>query len=315
MTENATGSADLTRVINEIHSMLARGGIGARCVSCDSPCGLVQDIQVTLIDNTGPVDLRTTDQTYVFFHRPISNLASYGQPEALEAARASGFGLSIRCGSESAVVDLQIVANRSKSRFDGWTRCPRRSGPRVTTKTIYGRMGVGVAELRHCIPPGRSSGHSAPAAGNAWRTLCRGAAIRAGDRSRSTMSGPLHGLSVVPCESAGSGLQPSPVGTVAMCYKKPVPLLPTHAAPRRLCPVCGTVSYSREGIHPQCAERRADVLRMERVKADKKVDERKGKSANSMPPSYWHKRCPQCQAQLHIRKIACGCGYQFYQTR
>jgi len=46
--------------------------------------------------------------------RPDFNLASYGQPEALPAARASGFGLSIRCGSESAVVDLQIVANRSK---------------------------------------------------------------------------------------------------------------------------------------------------------------------------------------------------------
>jgi tetratricopeptide (TPR) repeat protein len=46
MTKNSPGSADLTRVVNEIHSMLARGGIGARCVVCDAPSELVQDIQV-----------------------------------------------------------------------------------------------------------------------------------------------------------------------------------------------------------------------------------------------------------------------------
>ena len=100
-----------------------------------------------------------------------------------------------------------------------------------------------------------------------------------------------------------------------MCYKKPVPLLLVDAPPRRLCPVCGAVSYSRGGIHPQCAERRADAPRMERVKADKKVDERKGKPANSLSPSYWHKRCPKCQAQLHLRKMTCVCGYQFDETR
>ena len=100
-----------------------------------------------------------------------------------------------------------------------------------------------------------------------------------------------------------------------MCYKKPVPLLLVDAPPRRLCPVCGAVSYSREGIHPQCAERRADAPRMERVMADMKFDERKGKSANSLALSYWHKRCPQCQAQLHLRKMTCVCGYQFDAPR
>jgi hypothetical protein len=59
-----------------------------------------------------------------------------------------------------------------------------------------------------------------------------------------------------------------------MCYKTPLPLLLVDAPPRRLCPVCGVVSYSREGIHPQCAERRADAPRMERVMADMKVAER-----------------------------------------
>ena len=97
--------------------------------------------------------------------------------------------------------------------------------------------------------------------------------------------------------------------------KKPAPLLLREAPRRRLCPVCGTFSYSREGIHPQCAERRADAPRMERIMADKKVDERKGKPAISLSASYWHKRCPQCQAQLHLREMTCACGYQFDETR
>jgi len=100
-----------------------------------------------------------------------------------------------------------------------------------------------------------------------------------------------------------------------MCYKEPVPLLPAHAAPPRLCPVCGTVSYSRQGIHPQCAEHQADAPRMERLSAGKMEGERKGKKANSSPHSYWQKRCPQCQAQLHVRKMTCVCGFQFARTR
>jgi hypothetical protein len=129
------------------------------------------------------------------------------------------------------------------------------------------------------------------------------------------MSGQLHVLRAVACDSAGSGQQPSPVGAVAMCYKKPVPLLLFHVPPRRLCPVCGAVSYSREGIHPQCAERRADAPRMERVMADKNVDERKVKAENSLLVRTWHKRCPQCRAQLHLREMTCACGYQFDETR
>jgi rubredoxin len=96
--------------------------------------------------------------------------------------------------------------------------------------------------------------------------------------------------------------------------KKAVPLLLVDAPPRRLCPVCGAVSYSREGIHPQCAERRADVPRMERVMADNKVDKRKGIAEDSSLVRPWHKRCPECQTQLHIRKMACVCGYRFDET-
>jgi hypothetical protein len=68
-----------------------------------------------LIENGGSADPQPADQPYVILYRPDPNLASYGQPEALEAARASWLGLSIRCGSESAVVDLQTVASRDSA--------------------------------------------------------------------------------------------------------------------------------------------------------------------------------------------------------
>ncbi len=100
-----------------------------------------------------------------------------------------------------------------------------------------------------------------------------------------------------------------------MCYKKPLPLLLVDAPPRRLCPVCGAVSYSREGIHPQCAERRADAPRMENITASKETMQPKGKADNSLLVRPWHKRCPECQAQSHIRESTCACGYQFDKKR
>ncbi len=100
-----------------------------------------------------------------------------------------------------------------------------------------------------------------------------------------------------------------------MRHKKPVPLLLRDAPPRRMCPVCGAVSYSREGIHPQCAERRADAPRMEIVTACKEAVEPKEKADNSLLVRPWHKRCPECQAQSHIRESMCACGYPFDETR
>ena len=37
---------------------------------------------------------------------------------------------------------------------------------------------------------------------------------------------------------------------------KPVPIFPL--LPQKLCPICGVASYSRDGIHPQCALLQAD---------------------------------------------------------
>jgi hypothetical protein len=42
-----------------------------------------------------------------------------------------------------------------------------------------------------------------------------------------------------------------------MSDKKPGPLY--RESPGQLCPVCGKKSYSRCGIHPQCAVKQADA--------------------------------------------------------
>lgn len=51
-----------------------------------------------------------------------------------------------------------------------------------------------------------------------------------------------------------------------MTAKKPSPL-GARAVPKR-CPVCGASSYSRGGIHPQCAARQLDRERMQVIKTD-----------------------------------------------
>jgi hypothetical protein len=104
-------------------------------------------------------------------------------------------------------------------------------------------------------------------------------------------------------------------GTVTMPDKKPDPLLIMPAKPRRLCPVCGQVSYSAGGTHPQCAEEHADAARVARLKKAQKMARPKGKGTNPNAISPWHKRCPKCLMEVHIRKLDCKCGYQFPRTR
>jgi hypothetical protein len=95
-----------------------------------------------------------------------------------------------------------------------------------------------------------------------------------------------------------------------MPHKKPTPLF-YNLAGRRICPVCGTRSYSREGIHPQCAQQRADDERMQRVKKAQESAPPPEPSSNPAALRPWHKRCPRCQAEVHIRKPACDCGHDF----
>lgn len=98
-----------------------------------------------------------------------------------------------------------------------------------------------------------------------------------------------------------------------MSQKKPRPL---YRSPRRKhCPVCGEVTFSRSGIHPQCAVKQADNKRLARLKSKKKPAKKSSQnaaqSASSAGLKAWHKRCPKCQAQVHVRKASCLCGYTF----
>lgn len=87
-----------------------------------------------------------------------------------------------------------------------------------------------------------------------------------------------------------------------MSEKKPIVLMPTVA--RHLCPVCGKVSYSRTGTHPQCALARAD--------ADSKEARKAAETALSKTPrKLWNKACPKCHRQIHARRIICDCGHNF----
>ena len=92
-----------------------------------------------------------------------------------------------------------------------------------------------------------------------------------------------------------------------MQVKKPLPLDAAERKPLRLCVVCGEVSYSVGGIHPQCAQQQADARRVARIKAEQKL-------APAPEPALaksWTKPCPKCGLPMHIRKKLCDCGYHF----
>jgi hypothetical protein len=98
----------------------------------------------------------------------------------------------------------------------------------------------------------------------------------------------------------------------AMDNKKPIPLLLRQNKPRHVCSVCGIVSYSPGGIHPQCAQKQADAPRVEGLKSAKKAENPKDKVANSSAPNLWQKKvCPRCHTNSHARKLTCDCGHQF----
>lgn len=78
----------------------------------------------------------------------------------------------------------------------------------------------------------------------------------------------------------------------------------------RACPVCGESSYSKDGIHPQCAVQLADESRKEELQA-----KRKTASQSSEPRKSWNKQCPKCKAQLHVRRKQCDCGHVFSATK
>lgn len=55
-----------------------------------------------------------------------------------------------------------------------------------------------------------------------------------------------------------------------MSEKKPTTILPLQHG--KVCPVCGKASYSRDGVHPQCAVQQADAPRKARLVEQKKAE-------------------------------------------
>jgi hypothetical protein len=86
---------------------------------------------------------------------------------------------------------------------------------------------------------------------------------------------------------------------------KPMPLYQSQVRPP--CPICGVPSYSRDGIHPQCAVQQADEPRSAELRRKKKEQSQ----AQQLAPRTWEKKCPKCKAQIHVRRSRCDCGYLF----
>jgi hypothetical protein len=91
-----------------------------------------------------------------------------------------------------------------------------------------------------------------------------------------------------------------------MSNKKPQPLV--FGKKHDPCPVCGEISYSLGGVHPQCAARQADEKRMSRIKREAKAEELVKPSSGLKA---WQRVCPKCKALQHVRKKVCGCGHTF----
>jgi hypothetical protein len=90
-----------------------------------------------------------------------------------------------------------------------------------------------------------------------------------------------------------------------MNYSKPKTIGPVMPD----CPVCGKTTYSRGGIHPQCASERADrAVRAERKAAEEKM----GQDATTIQPrQQWTKQCSRCQRLVPARRAVCDCGHIF----
>jgi hypothetical protein len=94
-----------------------------------------------------------------------------------------------------------------------------------------------------------------------------------------------------------------------MSEKKPVPIM--AGTGHNMCPVCGKRSYSAAGTHPQCAQNQADAVRKQKLAAEKAA-EKKPPAKTSRQQRSWKKKCPKCDAEVHVRKKICDCGHNFF---
>jgi hypothetical protein len=105
-----------------------------------------------------------------------------------------------------------------------------------------------------------------------------------------------------------------PQERVMTSQKKPAPL--AGAPPlREACPVCGMPTYSRAGIHPQCAQRQADAPRMARLKLAQWQSSACAAESDPVAFSTWQKCCPECRVRVHVRKATCDCGHRFETSK
>ena len=99
-----------------------------------------------------------------------------------------------------------------------------------------------------------------------------------------------------------------------MSEKKPVPTVAHQNG--KICPVCGRPSYSRDGIHPQCAVQQADEPREQKLRQAKALEAERKSQARKHRPIVWNKKkCPKCGAMVHVRKTVCDCGYVMGGTK
>jgi endogenous inhibitor of DNA gyrase (YacG/DUF329 family) len=97
-----------------------------------------------------------------------------------------------------------------------------------------------------------------------------------------------------------------------MCAKQSD--LPVRAAGPKACPICGKPSYSLAGVHPQCSQRQADLKTSARLKEAAKKAAANGVRPKPAPTvRSWHKRCPECHKDVHVRLARCACGFAFVQ--
>jgi hypothetical protein len=115
-----------------------------------------------------------------------------------------------------------------------------------------------------------------------------------------------------PVTACPSSRDPAPRSEFIVSHKKPPPL-GTEAPFRKRCPVCGEISYSHAGIHPQCAQQRAGSLRVQRAERWEAVASTADDRPGGAQMGRWEKRCPKCNTTVHVRRGACQCGYAFAQ--
>jgi hypothetical protein len=94
--------------------------------------------------------------------------------------------------------------------------------------------------------------------------------------------------------------------------KKPTPVI--QDVSNRICPICGKVSYSRDGIHPQCAMVQADAPRAQQLKAKEQTEAKKKSVAKKLSPTWNQKKCPKCGVEVPVRKKICDCGFNFFKS-